>query len=134
MTSDNMMDLTSFPRSMVILGTGIVGCEFATIFANFGQTKVYLIDRADRILPFEDEDVRILGMRVLGAHASTTIEAVSLMMKQDRSVCDLAELLHPHPAVTEGGQECARMLLGTSIYKPQVFQSDLRLSRVTYSD
>ncbi len=53
------------------------------------------------------------------------------MMKQDRSVCDLAELLHPHPAVTEGGQECARMLLGTSIYKPQVFQSDLRLSRVT---
>jgi len=56
------------------------------------------------------------------------------MMKQDRSICDLAELLHPHPAVTEGVQECARMLLGTSIYKPQVFQSDLRLSRVTYSD
>ena len=87
-----------------------------------------------KLLVTDDEDMRILGMRVLGAHASTTIEAVSLMMKQDRSVCDLAELLHPHPAVTEGVQECARMLLGTSIYKPQVFQSDLRLSRVTYSD
>ena len=45
-----------------------------------------------KLLVTDDEDVRILGMRVLGAHASTT-EAVSLMMKQDRSVCDLAELL-----------------------------------------
>jgi dihydrolipoamide dehydrogenase len=87
-----------------------------------------------KLLVTDDEDMRILGMRVLGAHASTTIEAVSLMIKQDCSVCDLAELLHPHPAVTDRVQECARMLLGTSIYKPQVFQSDLRLSRVTYSE
>ena len=57
MTSDHLMQLKRFPRSLVILGAGIVGCEFATIFANFGQTKVYLIDRADRILPFEDEDI-----------------------------------------------------------------------------
>lgn len=86
------------------------------------------------LLVTDDKDMRILGMRVLGVHASTTIEAVSLMMKHDCSVRDLAELLDPHPAVTEGVQECARMLLGTSIYKPQVFRSDLRLSRVTYSD
>jgi len=324
MTSDHLMQSKRFPRSLVILGAGIVGCEFATIFANFGQTKVYLIDRADRILPFEDEDIsricsvnleqkgvtihhkarlldmrvvdgeveytiqhdtggresirvdhalisigrrpsldelsldktgigldergcvvetstqtiaphiyavgdvtaytglvnvgeisgryaveqmyglvskplifdnistimfldpevaavglneqtaqaqripyrvsvygyalvnravamratngfvkllvsddeemHVLGMRVLGVHASTTIEAISLMMYKACSVRDLVELLHPHPAVTEGVQECARMLLGTSIYKPQVFQSDLRLSRVTYDD
>ena len=322
MTSDQLMRLSRFPKSLVILGAGVVGCEFATIFANFGQTKVYLIDRADRILPFEDEDVsglcstnleakgvtihhrpqlismrvidgeveytiehpsgaretsiveralvsigrapnteelgldkagvkvtgrghiisedtqtsvphiyaigdvtldlalvsvgeiegryavermygatkgplsydnlstimfldpevaaiglneqqaqerrisywvavygyslvnraiamratggfvkllvtdddemRILGMRALGVHASTTIEAVSLLINHSRSVRDLAELLHPHPAVTEGVQECVRMLLGTSIYKPQVFQSELRLSRITY--
>ena len=67
MTSDNMMDLTSLPRSMVILGAGVVGCEFATIFANFGQTKIYLIDQADRILPFEDEDVSCI--------CSTNLEA-----------------------------------------------------------
>ena len=40
------------PGNVLILGAGVVGCEFATIFANFGQTKVYLIDRAPRILPF----------------------------------------------------------------------------------
>ena len=42
---------------MVILGAGVIGCEFAAMFSNFGQTKVYLIDKAERILPFEDDDV-----------------------------------------------------------------------------
>ena len=46
---------------------------------------------------------------------------------------ELAELLHPHPAVTEGLQDCVRMLMGTSIHKPEVFRNDLRLSRVDYA-
>lgn len=57
MTSDGIHHMTDYPKSLVILGAGVIGCEFATIFSNFGKTKVYLIDRADRILPFEDEDV-----------------------------------------------------------------------------
>jgi dihydrolipoamide dehydrogenase len=57
MTSDGIHHIEDFPKSLVILGAGIIGCEYATIFANFGRTKVYMIDRAERILPFEDEDV-----------------------------------------------------------------------------
>lgn len=57
MTSDGVKNLTEFPKSLVVLGAGVIGCEFATIFSNIGKTKVYLIDKADRILPFEDEDV-----------------------------------------------------------------------------
>ncbi len=57
MTSDGIDKMDDFPRSMVILGAGVIGCEFATIFSHFGQTKVNLIDKGDRILPFEDEDV-----------------------------------------------------------------------------
>ncbi len=323
MTSDHITHLDRFPRSMVIVGAGVIGCEYATIFSNYGKTKVYLIDRADRILPFEDHDVaqlcatrleakgvtihhnaslismevvdglveytlryksgaletikveralvsigrvpntkglqlenagiqltdrgyiedeatrtsvpniyavgdvtldialvsigeiegrhavehmyadkkpeplsykniaaimfldpevaavglnerqaqerkipykvavyscalvnraiamratdgfikllvtnddemRILGMRALGPHASTSIEAVSLMIQRGRCVHDLAELLHPHPSLTEALQDCVRMLLNSSIMKPQVFSSKLRLSSVTY--
>ncbi len=322
LTSDHLTRIDRFPRDLVIVGAGVIGCEFASIFSNYGQTKVYLIDRADRILPFEDHDVatlcahnleakgvtihrqasleemcvvddkveytiechlggletirveralvsigrvpntaglklenagvelsprghivdndtrttvehiyavgdvtldialvsigeiegrhaidrmyggderplsyenvssimfldpevagvglnekqaqerripyrvasygfdlvnraiamrategfvkllvtdceqmRILGMRALGAHASTAIEAVSLLVCQDRSVRDLAELLHPHPSITEALQDCIRMLLGTSIMKPHVFTADLRLSHITY--
>ena len=85
------------------------------------------------LLVSDDDEMRILGMRALGVHASTTIEGVSLMMQSNRSVRELAELLHPHPAVTEGLQDCVRMLMGTSIHKPEVFRNDLRLSRVNYS-
>lgn len=57
LTSDGIEGLSNFPKSLVIVGAGVIGCEYATIFANFGQTKVYIIDRQDRILPFEDKDV-----------------------------------------------------------------------------
>jgi dihydrolipoamide dehydrogenase len=56
-TSDGIESLTDYPKSMVIVGAGVIGCEYATIFSNFGKTKVYLIDRQDRILPFEDRDI-----------------------------------------------------------------------------
>lgn len=57
LTSDGIEKMSDYPKSMVIVGAGVIGCEYATIFSNFGKTKVYLIDRQDRILPFEDEDI-----------------------------------------------------------------------------
>ncbi len=56
-TSDGIEHIPKLPRNMVILGAGVIGCEYATIFSNFGKTKVYLIDKQPRILPFEDDDV-----------------------------------------------------------------------------
>ena len=44
------------PESMVIVGAGVIGCEYATIFSGFGKTKVHLIDKGDRILPFVVQD------------------------------------------------------------------------------
>jgi dihydrolipoamide dehydrogenase len=55
--SDGLLNLDKFPERMMILGSGIVGCEFATIFSNFGQTEVHLLDRLRRVIPFEDDDV-----------------------------------------------------------------------------
>src|SRR5258708_837305 len=57
MTSEGIESMDEFPESMVIVGAGVIGCEFATIFSGFGKTKVHLIDKGDRILPFEDDDV-----------------------------------------------------------------------------
>ena len=55
--SDGILNIKAFPKRLIIIGAGIVGCEYATIFSNFGQTKVYLVDHQERIIPFEDEDV-----------------------------------------------------------------------------
>jgi len=58
MTSDHIQrNLKDFPKSLAIVGAGVVGCEFATIFGNFGQTKVHIINRSSRVLPFEDRDI-----------------------------------------------------------------------------
>jgi dihydrolipoamide dehydrogenase len=317
MTSDGIHQVEDFPKSLVIVGAGVIGCEYATIFSNFGKTRVHIIDRADRILPFEDEDIsglvasnfkkngvvihhnsqlerleekdgeveyelsypdgrrevirvekallavgrvinkdglnlenagvqmskrgvhigdedtktnidniyvagdasgrialvnmgelearhavekmfggkaeplsydnvstimflqpevaavgmnekaclekgldfkvvkmdysciaraiamrktqgffkiivtndkdmKILGMRAIGEHASSAIQAVALLIKMGKGIEELAELIHPHPSIIEGIQECARMLLNKSVFKSSVFKDKLK--------
>jgi dihydrolipoamide dehydrogenase len=84
-----------------------------------------------KLLVSDDEEMRILGMRVLGDHASSAIQAIALLISQGKSVRSLVELIHPHPSIPEGIQECARMLMGSSIIKPEVFNMDLECCRVT---
>jgi dihydrolipoamide dehydrogenase len=48
--------MTELPDSIVIIGGGVIGVEFATFFASLGK-KVHIVELADHILPFEDEDV-----------------------------------------------------------------------------
>jgi dihydrolipoamide dehydrogenase len=79
LTSDGISNLTEYPESMVILGAGVIGCEFATIFALLGKTKVFLIDKADRILPFEDEDVVNVVEQSMEAHGVTIHRNSSLV-------------------------------------------------------
>jgi len=55
--SDSVLNLKAFPERLVIVGAGVIGCEYATIFSNFGRTQVYLVDYAERIIPYEDDDV-----------------------------------------------------------------------------
>ena len=40
LTSNGVDSLNDFPKSMVIVGAGVIGCEYATMFSNFGKTKI----------------------------------------------------------------------------------------------
>jgi dihydrolipoamide dehydrogenase len=55
--SDGIFQINRFPRRLMIIGAGVTGCEYATIFSNFGQTKVFLVDHQERVIPSEDDDV-----------------------------------------------------------------------------
>jgi dihydrolipoamide dehydrogenase len=77
-TSDGIRNFTDFPGSVVVLGAGVIGCEFATIFSGFGKTKVNLIDKADRILPFEDEDIANIVKDNLEANGAQVHHGASL--------------------------------------------------------
>jgi len=54
--SETILHLEKIPESMIVLGGGYVGCEFASMFAVF-DTKVILLQSRDQILPREDPDV-----------------------------------------------------------------------------
>ncbi|EPY19329.1 dihydrolipoamide dehydrogenase [Strigomonas culicis] len=68
--SDDMFRLP-VPKSMVIIGAGAMGCEFASMLANLGKTKVYVIDKAKHILPREDADISMAVQDSLAARGVT---------------------------------------------------------------
>jgi NAD(P) transhydrogenase len=54
--SDGIIHLQRVPRSMVVAGAGVIGIEYASMFAALG-TKVTVVERRDRMLEFCDEEV-----------------------------------------------------------------------------
>lgn len=55
-TSDEALKLEKLPRSMIIVGGGVIGCEFAQFFRKLG-VDIYIVEMASHILPLEDDDV-----------------------------------------------------------------------------
>jgi mycothione reductase len=55
-TSDSIMRLPSLPKSLIIVGGGLVAAEFAHIFAAFG-TQVTVLHRGERMLRFADSAI-----------------------------------------------------------------------------
>jgi dihydrolipoamide dehydrogenase len=78
-----------------------------------------------KLLVTDDEHMKILGMKVVGNHASSAIQAVALLISMDKGIEELAECVHPHPSITEGIQECVRMLMGKSLLKPTILKGKL---------
>ena len=56
LSSDHVLELTSVPESLVVVGAGAVGVEFASVFARFGS-RVTLVEALPRLLPIEDYEV-----------------------------------------------------------------------------
>lgn len=54
--SDTILQIRRFPTTLAVIGAGVIGCEYATIFSTMG-TKVFLINDKENILPFVDHEV-----------------------------------------------------------------------------
>jgi dihydrolipoamide dehydrogenase len=54
LTSEHALRLDRVPRSVVVLGGGVIGCEFASVWASFGA-EVTIVEALPRLLPAEDE-------------------------------------------------------------------------------
>jgi NAD(P) transhydrogenase len=74
-TSDNILELEELPRTLVVIGAGVIGLEYATIFATLG-VRVTLIDKRPRLLDFVDGEIT---------------DALAYLMRQDRVTLRLGE-------------------------------------------
>ncbi len=54
--SNSILSLPAIPKTMVVLGAGVIGVEFASIFAALG-VAVTLVDTRDRLLPYLDREI-----------------------------------------------------------------------------
>jgi len=70
--SDSILQMDKMPRSLAVVGAGVIGCEYATIFRALG-IGVTLVCGQDRLLPFLDHEIgdrlrmqmELLGLRVI---------------------------------------------------------------------
>lgn len=56
MTSDEALEMDRLPESIIIVGGGVIGIEWASMLADFGL-RVSVLEYAERILPLEDKDI-----------------------------------------------------------------------------
>ncbi len=79
--STRLLGISKIPKSMVVLGGGIIGSEYASFFAALG-TEVTIIDKKDHILPFIDSEIGIhlqtaltdIGLKFMGRKEPEQIE------------------------------------------------------------
>lgn len=79
-SSYDAMNLPKQPKSMLIVGSGAIGMEFAYFYNAFG-TKVTVVEMIDRILPVEDEEISKLALKAfkkqgINFHTGYTVNAI----------------------------------------------------------
>lgn len=92
-TSESILHLARLPESILILGGGYVGCEFASMLAVFGS-RVTLVQRAGQLLPREDPDVASAVadlLRSQGVDVRLRAEATSARREDGGVVLTLAD-------------------------------------------
>jgi len=80
LTNIEILKLGAVPKSLIIVGAGAVGVEFASIFRSF-DCEVTIIEMLLRMVPLEDEEVskelaRVYRKRNIGFHAGAKVEKV----------------------------------------------------------
>ncbi|MFZ0294106.1 MAG: dihydrolipoyl dehydrogenase [Candidatus Sulfotelmatobacter sp.] len=80
LTNIEILSLKEMPKSLVIVGAGAVGVEFASIYRSFG-CEVTIIEMLPRLVPVEDEEVskelaRVYRKRGIAFHTSAKVEKI----------------------------------------------------------
>ena len=105
--SDSILTINRIPRSIVIVGAGVIGCEYATIFAVMG-TQVKLVNSHEEILTFLDREIcreLMTDMERIG------VEFIFGSRVDDVEILPEAHALNVHAKLTNGEPVEADMFL-----------------------
>lgn len=136
LTFPNMSTVMFFYPAVAAVGLNEKACQSKKIPYRVATYANALVPRAIamravngfvKIIVSDDDDSKILGMRAAGPQVSSTIMSIALLIDQDKRAQDVIDSMFPHPTITEGIQECLRMLMDKSIYKPDAFPDLLRI-------
>ncbi len=87
-SSKEALSLEQIPRSMVIVGGGVIGCEMACVYAAMG-TKVTIVEALSRLIPMEDQwigrlmerEFKKLGIESLTSQKVISVDKTALPVK-----------------------------------------------------
>ncbi len=91
MDSDEVFRMPDVPESIVVLGAGIIGCEYATMFAALG-VNVLLVDRRDEVLRMVDAEVGVRFRQYI-EHVGVDIRLGTKIEKLRRADSGIAEIV-----------------------------------------
>ncbi|MGD9678046.1 MAG: dihydrolipoyl dehydrogenase [Vulcanibacillus sp.] len=88
MTSDQAFEMINLPKSIIIVGGGVIGMEWASLLKDFG-VEVTVVEFLPRILPLEDSDIskdmtRLMKKRKISIHTNTKVlpESIKIVNNQ----------------------------------------------------
>ncbi|BAQ23392.1 dihydrolipoamide dehydrogenase [Streptococcus troglodytae] len=77
LTSDDILDLRDIPKTLAVMGGGVVGIELGLVYASYG-TEVTVIEMADRIIPAMDKEVSLELQKILSKKGMTIKTSVGV--------------------------------------------------------
>ncbi len=95
--SDDILSLKKLPRTLAVVGAGVIGCEYASIFSALG-VRVTLVDRARRLLSFVDAEV---------------VEALDYHLRQNRMTLRFSEAVSGIEMVPNGADSRVKIHLAS---------------------
>ncbi|WP_227765736.1 dihydrolipoyl dehydrogenase [Zhaonella formicivorans] len=95
-TSNEALELEAIPESLLVIGGGVIGCEFATIFAELG-TQVTIVEAMPSILPLIDQE--------LTRRLTTILKKKGITVRTNAMIKSVSQANDGMVAVLESGEE-----------------------------
>ncbi len=105
LNSDNLLSLNKLPKSILIVGSGAIGVEWARIFSNFG-VEVTIIELAEHLIPLADIDIskrieRIFKQKKIKFYTKTSIQNI----ENKAVILSNGEIISPDLVLIAAGRE-----------------------------